>query len=304
MSTGQSVLGSQATQEALYCPVHDKNPRPPQHPFPAGACDAHAHICGPEAKFKYDPTRIYTPHDALLPEFEHMLKTLGAERMVLVQPSVYGFDNRVMLKAMREASIPARGVAVLPTNTSDEELETLHAAGVRAIRFNVVDLKNPTGKLDIDEIGAFAERVKRLRWHVELLLRIDDYKDFAGMFRDFPTEILVCHLGYFHPGCPVDHPSFQGLLELAESGRCWVKMTGPYRISAQEFPHADIDPHAEALVSRAAHRLIWGTDWPHVINKKAMPNDGTLADLLARWVPDEEIRHRILVDNPRRLYQF
>ena len=304
MNANQVTPGSQATPEAPYCPAPDRDPRPPRHPFPAGACESHAHVCGPEAQFKYDPARIYTPHDSLLSEFEHMVRTLGAERMVLVQPSVYGFDNQVMLKAMREATIPVRGVAVLPTDTSDKELETLHAAGVRGIRFNVVDLKDPTGEVDLDAIGGFAERVKSLGWHVELLLRIDDYADLAGMFRDFPTEIVLCHLGYFHPGCPVEHPSFQALLDLAESGRCWVKMTGPYRISAQPFPHPDITPHAKALVSRAPHRLIWGTDWPHVINKMAMPNDGDLADLLAQWVPDEAVRRRILVDNPCRLYQF
>ena len=304
MSTAQEKAGSQATEEAPYYPVHDKDPRSPVHPFPAGACDTHAHICGPESTFTYDAARIYTPHDALLPEFEHMLKTLGVERMVLVQPSIYGFDNQVMLKAMRETSLPARGVAVLPMDVSDAELKELHGLGIRGARFNIVDVKTPTGELDFGSIRAFAERIKPLGWHVEFLLHVDDFTDFGVMFRDFPTDIVVGHLGYFRPGCPLENRSFQGLLELAASGKCWVKMTGPYRITAQEFPYADVDRYAHALAKQAPHRLIWGSDWPHAMIKRAMPNDGPLADLLARWIPDEATRKRVLVDNPKQLYQF
>lgn len=304
MTKANDKTGSQATKEAPYFPIHDKNPHPPTFPFPAGACDTHAHICGPESTFRYDAARIYTPHDALLPEFEHMLKTLGVERMVLVQPSIYGYDNQVMLKAMRESSLPARGIAVLPMDITDAKLKELHGLGIRGARFNIVDVKNPTGELDLSAIRSFAERVKPMGWHIEFLLHVDDFIDFAGMFRDFPTEIVVGHLGYFRPGCPIGHRSFQGLLDLAAAGRCWVKMTGPYRITAQEFPYADVDPYAQALVSRAPHRLIWGSDWPHAMIRKAMPNDGPLADLLARWAPDSEIRRQILVDNPTQLYRF
>ena len=299
-----STTGSQATQEAPYYPIHDTSPLKPVYPFPTGACDTHAHICGPESTFKYDGKRIYTPHDALLPDFEHMLKTLGVARIVLVQPSIYGYDNQVMLKAMGETALQSRGVAVLPMDITDAKLEEFHKLGIRGVRFNIVDVKNPKGELDMAGIRRFAERVKPLGWHVEFLLHVDDFDDFGTRFGNFPTDIVVGHLGYFRPGCPLEDPSFKGLLDLAEAGKCWVKMTGPYRITAQEFPYADVDPYAHALVKRAPHRLIWGSDWPHAMCKKAMPNDGPLADLLARWAPDESVRRQILVDNPVRLYQF
>jgi predicted TIM-barrel fold metal-dependent hydrolase len=298
------MAGGQATKDAPYCAPYHPDPSIPEHPFPIGACDTHAHICGPEAVVPYDPKRIYTPPDALLPAYEHMLKTLGVARMVLVQPSVYGEDNRVMLKAMHDATLPARGVAVVPMDVETAVLEALHLAGIRGVRFNLVDVKGPRTGLPLAGIAAVAERIKPLGWHVELLVHVDDYPDFGVMFRDFPTEIVVGHLGYFRPGCAVDHPGFQGLLDLAEAGRCWVKLTGPYRIAAQDFPYADADPFAAALVARAPHRLLWGTDWPHVMMKKAMPDDGRLADILPRWVSDDKLRRRILIDNPAQLYQF
>jgi 2-pyrone-4,6-dicarboxylate lactonase len=298
------LTNGQATKDAPYCVGYHPNPSTPKHPFPRGACDTHAHICGPEASVPYHPARIYTPPDALLPAYESMLKILGVERMVLVQPSIYGEDNSVMLKAMRETPLPARGVAVVPMDIEQTELEALHQAGIRGVRFNLVDVKNPNAGLPLAELTAFAERIKPMGWHAEFLVHVDDYPDFDTLFQDFPTEIVVGHFGYFRPGCAVDHPGFQGLLELADSGRCWVKLTGPYRISAGKLPYADVDPFAEALISRAPHRLLWGSDWPHVMMKKTMPDDGHLADVLARYASDQELRQQILVDNPARLYHF
>lgn len=299
-----TMAGGQATKDAPYCAAYHSNPSAPTHPFPAGACDTHAHICGPEASVPYHPARIYTPPDALLPAYEHMLRTLGVTRMVLVQPSIYGEDNHVMLKAMRETSMPARGVAVVPMEMDTAALEELHRAGIRGVRFNLVDVKDPKAGIPLAAITAFAERIRPLGWHVEFLVHVDDYPDFGTIFRNFPTDIVVGHLGYFRPGCTPDHPGFRGLLDLAEAGRCWVKLTGPYRITAVDLPYADVDPFAAALVDRAPDRLLWGTDWPHVMMKKTMPDDGHLADILARWVPDGGLRQRILVDNPERLYQF
>ena len=84
-----------------------------------------------------------------------------------------------------------------------------------------------------------------------------------------------------------------------------MKLTGPYRISgAADLPYEDVTRAAQRLAAAAPERLVWGTDWPHVMMKKHMPNDGELADLLALWVPDAAARKRILVDNPAALYGF
>jgi predicted TIM-barrel fold metal-dependent hydrolase len=87
-------------------------------------------------------------------------------------------------------------------------------------------------------------------------------------------------------------------------GRCWAKLTGPYRISTRPLPYPDVTPFAHALAAAAPERLVWGTDWPHVMVKDAMPNDGDLCDLLAVWIPDPGLREQVLVTNPARLYAF
>ncbi len=298
------ITYSQATGEAPYCKPYHPNPSKPLHHFPFGACDTHAHICGPENSIQYDPARIYTPPDALLPAYEHMLNTLGVTRIVLVQPSVYGEDNSVMLAAMQATSFETRGVAVTPLEIKDPEIESLHKLGIRGVRFNVVDVKDPSAGLRLAEITRLAERIKAWGWHIELLLHIDDFPEFESIFKNFPVEIVVGHFGYFRPGGSLYNPGFQGLLRLAESGKCWVKLTGAYRISSVELPYQDIDVFGRALVKYAPHRLLWGSDWPHVMMKKDMVDDGKLADTFFRYSDEMQLLHRILVDNPAELYQF
>ena len=295
---------SQATIDAPYCKPYHPDPSKPGFSFPSGACDTHAHICGPESIHPYDSARIYTPPDALLPAYEHMLKLFGVERTVLVQPSIYGCDNRVMLEAMKETSLEVRGIAVVPLTISDPELELLQEAGIRGIRFNLVDVKNPSTGLPIVDILKLASKIQHLDWHVEFLVHVDDFQDFFTLFKDFPTDIVVCHFGYFRPGCTTDDPGFRGLLQLAEAEKSWIKLTGPYRISAEELPYNDVDIFGKDLIDRVPHRVLWGTDWPHVMMKKRMVDDGLLTDTFLRYTEDENIRNRILVDNPAKLYQF
>ncbi len=293
-----------ATADAPLCAPPDGNPRQPRTALPAGACDTHAHICGPASHYPYSPDRIYTPPDALLENYTAMLDRLGVERAVLVQPSVYGADNSAMLDAMVAAGARCRGVAVIDGTATDAELAALDALGVRGIRLNLVDVASPTGEVPLDQARQLAARVAPLGWHVELLIHVDDYPDLDAMFADFPADIVLGHLGYMRPGQDVSAPGFQALLRLLGEGRCWVKLTGPYRISAGDPPYADVIPFAHALVDSAPERLLWGSDWPHVMVKKTMPNDGDLCDLLGEWIPDGDIRKTILVDNPAALYGF
>lgn len=289
---------------APLCAAPDPRPRPPGRPLPEGACDCHAHICGPAAEFAYDPARIYTPPDALLADYRAVLATLGIARAVLVQPSVYGTDNRVLLKALAEMGSHARAVAVVGEDVTDAELDRLHGLGVRGVRLNLVDVAEPTGALPLDAARALGERTARLGWHVEFLVHVDDVPDLDQQFADFPVDVVFGHLGYFRPGQSPDIPGFQALLNLMAGGGAWVKLTGPYRISDEPLPYRDTDPFARALLEAAPERVIWGSDWPHVMVKGPMPNDGELADILVRWAGDEATLELILAENPKALYGF
>jgi predicted TIM-barrel fold metal-dependent hydrolase len=273
--------------------------------MPPRACDTHAHIMGPKAKYAYSPARIYTPPDCLLADYLHMLDMLGVERAVLVQPSVYGTDNTVMLEAMKAAGNRLRGVAVIDEDISGDELKALDAVGVRGIRVNIVDVKDrKPGTLPMDTLRGLGERIAPLGWHLELLMHADEFPDLDETFADFPVDIVLGHLGYMTQGAPLDHPGFQALLRLMKAGRAWVKLTGPYRITSERLPYPPTVPFAHALMEANRERVLWGTDWPHVMLKGLMPNDGELADVLASWIPDIAARQQVLVKNPEKLYRF
>jgi predicted TIM-barrel fold metal-dependent hydrolase len=293
------------TAAAPLCAAPDFQPHAPKLKMPALACDTHAHVLGPAAQYDYSPARVYTPPDCVVKDYRHMLDTLGVERAVLIQPSVYGTDNRAMLDAMKADPQRLRGVAVVDPSIIDAELKTMHTLGVRGVRVNIVDVKDrKPGTLPMDQLKPLAARIAPMGWHMEFLMHADEFPDLDRSFADFPVPIVLGHLGYMKTSLGIDAPGFQALLRLMQAGKAWVKLTGPYRISGQAMPHADTVPFAHALLKANAAQVIWGTDWPHVMMKGAMPNDGDIADLLLQWVPDEQQRGQVLVANPARLYGF
>jgi len=275
--------------------------------FPAWAVDCHAHICGPATQFPYAQERIYTPPDATLASYEALLQMLRIDRGVLVQPSVYGTDNSAMLHALKVRPQKFRGVAVIssdPRAVSDEELSDLHSAGVRGIRCNIVDLADKSAGLPIEQLRTLAKRIQSLGWHIELLMHVNEHPNLAKTFEDFPVDLVFGHFGYVNANRGVADPGFQGLLDLMKDQRAWVKMTGPYRISNGNLPYVDMRPLNDAVIQANPSRLVWGSDWPHVMVKKDMPHDADLCDLLGQWVQDDSLRNSILVANPCILYDF
>ena len=290
--------------QAPPCAAPDFAPRQPQLKVPAGSCDCHAHILGPAARFPYSDERVYTPPDCLLADYRAMLTALGLARAVLVQPSVYGSDNRVLLNALDAMQGAWRGVAVVEPDVSASALQEMHAAGVRGVRVNVVDVQSNKGVLPLKQLRGLAERIAPLGWHMEFLLHVHEFPRLDQQLAGFPVDVVFGHLGYLPTHLGIGDAGFQALLRLLQAGRAWVKLTGPYRISGSKLPYADVAPFAHALLDAAPRQIVWGSDWPHVMVKGAMPNDGDLMDILSTWIPDPSIRHQVLVSNPERLYGF
>jgi 2-pyrone-4,6-dicarboxylate lactonase len=290
---------------APICQAPDPVLRRPRLVLPTGATDCHAHICGPARLFPYSAERIYTPPDALLPDYRTLLSTLGVQRAVIVQPSVYGDDNRALVAALATDPEHLRGVAVIKPTVSDNDLQALHNAGVRGLRCNIVDLASAKGALPIDELRQLAKRIAPLKWHLELLMHVNEFPHLASDLGDLPVDLVFGHLGYVPTRHSTQDSGFQNLLALMREGKAWVKLTGPYRISQQSSPpYADVQPFADALLHANPARLLWGSDWPHVMVKGVMPNDADLCDLVSDWVPDEALREEIWVHNPAQLYGF
>jgi 2-pyrone-4,6-dicarboxylate lactonase len=234
-----------------------------------------------------------------------MLTVLGIERAVLVQPSVYGTDNTAMLDAMKATGPKFRGVAALADDISDEEIKRMNDAGVRGARLNIVDVKDrKPGTLPLAELEKLARRIKPFGWHMEFLMHVDEFPDLDQLLGSFPVDTVFGHLGYVKTNLGITNPGFQALLRLMKAGKGWVKLTGPYRISSSPLPHTDTNAFAHALISAAPGQVIWGSDWPHVHIKTKMPNDTDILDLLEAWIPKEQQRKQVLVDNPARLYGF
>jgi len=290
------------TQSA--CAPHDPDPRRPSVAVPPRACDVHAHVCGTEDRYPLIPQRLYTPPEASAADYRRMLDALGIERGVLVQPSVYGSDNRAMLDALALDPKRLRGVAVVPFDVATAELERLHAAGVRGVRANIVDLKENKGQLPLENLRSLAKRIQPFGWHIEFLMHVNEFPGLDLQLGDFPVPLVFGHLGYVPTGEGLATPGFAALLRLMRDGKAWVKLTAPYRLTLSAMPYPDTAPFARALVDAAPERLLWGSDWPHVFIRTAMPNDGDLFDVFAQWVPDPAMRKRILVDHPAQVYDF
>jgi predicted TIM-barrel fold metal-dependent hydrolase len=286
------------------CAPHDPDPRRPRAAIPPNACDCHAHVFGPGNRYPFTPHGLYTPADALPADHRHMLDALGLTRGVLTQPSVYGIGNDAMLDAIKLDPARLRGIAVVPYDVGAGEIERLHAAGVRGIRCNIVDLKFGSGQLPIDDVKTLATRIAPFGWHVEFLMHVNEFPDLDRQLSGFPVPVVFGHLGYVPTTEGTGTAGFKAMLRLMRDGKAWVKLTAPYRLTLSHMPYADVDEAARILVDVAPERLLWGSDWPHVFIKSPIPNDGDLLDLFAHWVPDEATRRRILVGNPAELYDF
>ncbi|MFD1794972.1 amidohydrolase family protein [Paracoccus aurantiacus] len=280
-------------------PFHP-NPSAPDITLPKGACDAHCHVFGPAARFPFAPGRTYTPVDGPWETLEKLHELLGLDRTVLVQASCHGTDNSAMLDAIEKSNGTCRGVAMVGRDVTDAELRRLDAAGVRGIRFNFV---THLGKdADIETVQALAERIAPLGWHAVVHFEADRLETLAPMLKALPVTMVIDHMGRVDMGKGMDQPAWRMLLELMDDERFWVKVSGAERLTREGPPYRDAVPFARDLVTRFPDRVLWGTDWPHPNIRKDMPDDGALVNLLARIAPSAEHLHKLLVDNPTRLY--
>ena len=228
--------------------------------FAPGACDCHAHVFGPQDRFPFLPHATYIPPDALPGDYARMLTSIGCQRAVLVQPSVYGTDNSCMVAAMDSGVFNFRGVAVIEEEIGDKELEALHRAGVRGVRINVA---SRTAGLTMEQAPRLAARIKALGWHLQFFLRLDQCPAFEQQISGLPVPCVIDHFAHVHAAGRVESEGFQALLRLARLEHVWFKLIGPYRISTGWPLYPDVAPLARALVAAAPDRCVWGTDWPH-----------------------------------------
>ncbi|MEP7061127.1 MAG: amidohydrolase family protein [Betaproteobacteria bacterium] len=281
------------TDRAPLSPVPPLPMRAPRTVLPAQACDTHIHVFGAESRYPLAMTRHYTPALCGLDRYWQLASMLGVTRAVVVQPSVYAFDNRALLDALRGDDARCRGVAVIGPDVDDTTLDAMHAAGVRGVRANLV---NSNGLSAADALR-LAPRLRARGWHLQLQVEIDAFTGLEDFIVRAALPVVVDHFGLPKSSDPA-RGEFPRLLACVKRGLCWVKMSGHYR-----FADTHVTPLARALAQCNPERLLWATDWPHPgLGSAPMPDDSRLVDDLAAWLPDEALRRQVLVDNPTKLY--
>jgi 2-pyrone-4,6-dicarboxylate lactonase len=284
-------------------------PSRPRFGVPPGSVDAHCHVFGPGASFPFAPERKYTPCDASRQQLFALRDQLGFARSVIVQATCHGADNSAMLDACLHSGGTARGVATVKRDVTDAQLQAMHNAGVRGVRFNFVKrLVDFTPK---DELMEIARRIQALGWHVVIYFEAVDLPELWSFFTALPTTVVVDHMGRPDVSQPVDGPEFALFQRfMHEHPNVWSKvscperlsLSGPRALNAEQHAYRDVVPFARRIVETFPERVLWGTDWPHPNLKDHMPDDGLLVDFIPHIATTPELQRKLLVDNPMRLY--
>lgn len=265
---------------------------------PVGSVDCHMHLY--DSRYPAAATATLFPPDASLEDYQALQKRLGMTRMIIVTPSTYGTDNRVMLDGLLRSRGDARGVAVVDGSISDNELVALHEAGVRGIRFNL-----SVGNTGLSDLKPLAARVHELGWNVQMAAG-PLLSELEARLTKLPGNLVIDHFGHVPHPEGIKSATFASLTRLVDSGRCWVKLSAPYLRSRAGAPnYEDVGKVASALIRHNPKRMLWGSDWPHpTMAAIQKPDDTQILDLLATWAPEEQMRTMILRDNPISLYGF
>jgi predicted TIM-barrel fold metal-dependent hydrolase len=282
---------------------------------PANACDCHTHIFDP-ASFPFAASRTYTPEPATVPELLAMHRALHLDRVVIVQPSVYGTNNSVTLDAVKQIGPSARGVAVVDDKTPDAGIDAMRAAGIRGLRINFEAGGPPDPDAARAHFTAMATRAQAHDLHVQIYTRLSVIESLKDQVMAAPVPVVFDHFGGAQAALGTAQPGFDALLSLVRAGKAYVKISGAYRSSTQAPDYPDIAPLATALIAANPERILWGSDWPHP-DSASKPgraatdlaplfqiDDGRLFNLFATWAPDAALRKTILVENPAKLYGF
>ncbi|WP_338721337.1 amidohydrolase family protein [Devosia sp. XK-2] len=271
-------------------------PRPLRNPrhlrLPPGSCDTHFHVFAHGAPLALP--RSYTPRIETISGWLALADSFGIARGVLVQPSVYGLDNTVLLEALAQAPDRLRAIVVISPDISDADLVRLDRAGVRGVRFN---LRNKSG-IGFDALEALAPRLRRLGWHAQFQVGPETIATVGELARRHDLVGVIDHLAFM----PLDPPgaALDDLLHVLETGRVYVKISAPYRLSDTN-KHDGYQQALQTLAARSPGRLLWATDWPHTELFSSMPEDDDLVALSLEALPSET-HAAIFADNANMLY--
>ncbi len=263
---------------------------------PVGACDCHMHFFPPD--IPADPKGPPPPFSFTVPMYRSIQRRLGLCRVVVVQPSAYQADNRMVVETVRTLGASARGVGVVLPTTSESEIDRQTRKGIVGQRVHHL----PGGVVTLDTMSAVMEKVHPFGWHANLQLQGHDLPAYEEKIRRLPGRFVIDHVGRL---ADVNGAGLDVLRRLLDTGRCWIKLSGPYESSRMGPPYRDVADVALALIKHAPERMLWGSNCPFPVSSLyGEPDFADLLDLMLSWAPDEATRHKIFVANPVELYGF
>ncbi|WP_127904162.1 amidohydrolase family protein [Solirhodobacter olei] len=265
--------------------------------------DCHAHILDP-GRFPYDPAIAYHPSGqeiGTVGQMRHMMDCYGIRHTLLVQPnSGYGSDNSYLLSEVSADRSRFRGAAIVSLDAGHDMLASLRAQGVIGVAFNPSLL----GTDFYANAGPLLERLAELDMVLNLQVEGDQIGMFAPWIRSIPVRVLIDHCGRPSLDAGLAQPGFTTLLDLAQTERVWVKVSGYSKFSRQRFPFEDCWPYVEALKQTfTPGRLVWSSDWPY-LRAPDRQDVGPLLRLAESFFPETEARGRVFWHTPRSLLGF
>lgn len=277
--------------------LHSAGAKRPTLVLPTHACDCHMHVF--DSAYPLAPEAVLKHSDAGLDGYRSIQRRLGLQRHVIVQPSIYGTDNSLLVNTLNSAGLVARRVAVVDDTVSDEELRFLSSRGIVGARFNLVQ----RGATSIDMLESVAKRILPLGWHIQIHMQPSDLLEHRALIARLPVAVVLDHWARVGHEPLLQADLLACIDGLLEGGNTWIKLSGAYVATVSKAPHEDLGAYAQRWANRRPDRLLWGTDWPHA-TESVKPDDADLLDLLACWLPAAATRQLVLVENPQRLYGF
>lgn len=283
--------------------------------LPKNTCDTHLHVFGDAKTYPAaNPNALYTPPgECNFAAIKALHDAMGVERAVLVQPTIYGTDHRLLLDVLKVAGKRNyRGVAIVDDSVSDTELARLNSVGVRGARFNF----GGRFKLapSIADFRRGLARVRELGWFVKVFGFEDDFLPVADELKTIDFPAIVDHMGGPDYRRGTERPSVQLILDLLSNGNWWIGLSNGDLRSHAGYPWDDAIAFGRMYYEAAPDRCLWGSDWPHVhrfmrpdkdgLSEYGLDHELKRVALFERYLPDRAARDRVLVDNPARFFGF
>lgn len=257
------------------------------------------HFYGPDETGNTSPVGGFQMPEATVESYNKVRAAAGISRFVAVQSVAYGFDNSVMFDALTAYGDDARAVVVVPADVDVDAIRTFHRLGARGARAYMLE----GAVLNWNDLPKLCETIEPFGWHLQIQIEGEMLPDLFSLLTSLACPIVIEHNGKFRSPPKIDDEGLVTLLKLLDTNRIWVKMSGPYEMSADgSSDYRDIVPLAQATVAHRPDRLVWATNYPHPGIARP-PTERALLDLLSTWTRnDRTARDRILVGNPSQLY--